>query len=121
MAIPPSTAAPAILAARPISIAFAEAEEALASFGFGSRRAGGIEHLRPPLRGDRSGKIAELLRLEREQLIARLCRLEGAGRGLARGHQRRNRAARIAHIPDAARLGLPSTLARTTADVAQRR
>src|SRR3546814_2429087 len=65
MAIPPSTAAPAILAARPISIAFAEAAEALASFGFGSRRAGGIEHLRPPLRGDRSGKIAELLRLER--------------------------------------------------------
>src|SRR3546814_11001426 len=87
MAIPPSTAAPAILAARPISIAFAEAAEALASFGFGSRRAGGIEHLRPPLRGHRSGTIAELLRLEREQLIARLCRLAGAGRGLARGHQ----------------------------------
>src|SRR3546814_13443422 len=99
MAIPPSTAAPAILAARPISIAFAEAAEALASFGFGSRRAVGIEHLRPPLRGDRSGKIAELLRLERDQLIAPLCRLEGAGRGLARGLPRRNRAARFPPIP----------------------
>src|SRR3546814_12600698 len=107
MAIPPSTAAPAILAARPISIAFAEAAEALASFGFGSRRAGGIEHLRPPLRGDRSGKIAELLRLEREQLIARLCRLEGAGRGLAGGHQRRNRAGAIPHIAAGAPLDPP--------------
>src|SRR3546814_15550816 len=107
MAIPPSTAAPAILAARPISIAFAEAAEALASFGFGSRRAGGIEHLRPPLRGDRSGKIAELLRLEREQLLARLCRLEGAGRGLARGPQPRTLPARNAPLAAHPPLHLP--------------
>src|SRR3546814_16754501 len=71
MAIPPSTAAPAILAARPISIAFAEAADALASFGFGSRRARRLEHLRPPPPGASRGQIAALLRPVRDQRIAR--------------------------------------------------
>src|SRR3546814_6094702 len=52
------------------------------------------------LRRDRRREIAELLRLEREQLIARLRRLQCACRRLAGAHQRADRLARGAHIGD---------------------
>ena len=73
---PPSVAAITILPVRLIpaatSIAGAKAPEALAPFGFGRRIARGIERLGPTLRCDRRGQVGELLRLQREELVAGL-------------------------------------------------
>src|SRR3546814_18033230 len=77
---PPSTATATSFAARPSSVSLAEAAEAFAAFGLGGGAARGVEHLRAALRRDRGGEIGELLRLDREDLVAGLCRLPCTGR-----------------------------------------
>ncbi len=69
---PPSTPITAIFAARPNSIALAEAAEALAAFGFGGGAARRVEHLGAALCRECCGQIRELLRLDGEDLITRL-------------------------------------------------
>ena len=49
-----------------------EAAQLLAGLGLGRCRIGGVERLRAGEGGERGGEIGELLRLEREQLIAGL-------------------------------------------------
>lgn len=75
---PAIAAAAASLAVLAISVAPPETAEAFAALRFCRRASCRFDGLRPTLRCNRSRQIGELLRLEGQQLIARLRRLECA-------------------------------------------
>ncbi len=81
-----------------------EAGELLARLVLARRRLRAFEALRAALRGEQRGQVGELLRLEREQLVARLRRLQRAGRALARAHQRADLRLRRRQVADHGRL-----------------
>ena len=68
--------------------------------------------LRASLCRDGGGEIGELLRLQRQELVAGLCCLERPGRRLARRHQRRHLGAVCVDIADDAGLHLERVLER---------
>src|SRR3546814_10416395 len=74
-----------------ISAAGGQEAAALLATLLGSRRALRFgQCLSPSVRGDDGREIGELLGLEREELIAGLRRLQGAGRALALADERRH-------------------------------
>lgn len=75
---PASVATPAILAAADMGSVAEEAAEALAPLGFGRCVSRRLQRLRPALGGQQRRNVGELLRLQREKLVAGLCRLERA-------------------------------------------
>ncbi len=75
---PARAATPAILAAADIGSVAEEAAEALAPLGFGRCVSRRLQRLRPALGGQQRRDVGELLRLQREKLVASLCRLERA-------------------------------------------
>ena len=75
---PASVATPAILTAADIGSVAEKAAEALAPLGFGRCVSGRFQRLRPALGGQQCRDVGELLRLQREKLVAGLCRLERA-------------------------------------------
>src|SRR3546814_2981842 len=90
---PPSSARPGRqrqTVSRPGSL-LEEAAAALAGFSLLSGVARRLERLRTALRRHHRGQVGELLRLEREQLIARLRRLQRAACRLTGRHQRVDR------------------------------
>lgn len=75
---PASVATPAILTAADIGSVAEEAAEAFAPLGFGRCVSCRLQRLCPALGGQQRRDVGELLRLEREKLVAGLCRLERA-------------------------------------------
>src|SRR3546814_9450034 len=99
---PPSSARPGRQrqsVSRPGSL-LEEAAEALAGFSLLSGVARRLERLRTALRRHHRGQVGELLRLEREQLIARLRRLQRAACRLTGRHQRVDRRPGAIEITD---------------------
>ena len=77
-----------------------EAPQLLPALVLSDTSLGGFQILSTPLRSNCCREIGKLLRLQCEELIAGLARLQGARRTLARGHKGRHlRAVRI-EIPD---------------------
>src|SRR3546814_11959444 len=92
----------AIFAVRLMSVLAPEAAEPFACLGLDRSVARGFERLSAALRGDRGGEVGELLRLEREKLVAGLRRLQSTARRLSGPHERVDRragAVAIAHTP----------------------
>src|SRR3546814_1067951 len=104
MSRPPSAPAAAIFAVRLMSVLAPEAAEPFACLGLDRSVARGFERLSAALRGDRGGEVGELLRLEREKLVAGLRRLQSTARRLAGADERVDRRAGAVDIADNASL-----------------
>src|SRR3546814_5299063 len=100
MSRPPSAPAAAIFAVRLMSVLAPEAAEPFACLGLDRSVARGFERLSAALRGDRGGEVGELLRLEREKLVAGLRRLQSTARRLAGADERVGRRAGAVDIAD---------------------
>src|SRR3546814_4878344 len=87
-----------------MSVRAPEAAEPSACLGLDRSVARGFERLSAALRGDRGGEVGELLRLEREKLVAGLRRLQSTARRLAGADERVDRRAGAVDIADHARL-----------------
>src|SRR3546814_8045215 len=87
-----------------MSVRAPEAAEPSACLGLDRSVARGFERLSAALRGDRGGEVGELLRLEREKLVAGLRRLQSTARRLAGADERVDRRAGAVDLADHARL-----------------
>ena len=87
-----------------------EAPQLLAALILRSRALRRLQALRPPLSDDSGREVRELLRLQRQDLVAGLGHLQRTGGALARGDQRRRLAPDSVEIADNADLNLQSIL-----------